>query len=303
MKKLYTPVLLLISTISVYAQEAKIDTLQPKFVKQINKATTWLSDNGFQIRRTFDGSKNESKPSGISWNSDYENKKFFNVIDAGIKLSQLELFPNSVKVVLLFYPKVEWHRNTITDEDKRKNNLTGGLNSEFIWSIGDKWYENPYVTGSFDYKKDFVKDLKTTQTKGYFSFSGSKEGEPGAAVRNTTDDIVFRYYPYTGIEHYRSIGKTGQKASMWANRLYFELYPLSRYGYKYIQLSADFTYRKVFSDDLYNQGNLDWLVLSFNFYPGGSDKLGLGLDYSQGEDPTSNFIKTKLLALGIKLKI
>jgi len=303
MKKPAIIALLLISTITVSAQEAKTDTLQPKFVQQINKATTWLTDKGVQVQRTFDGSKSESKPAAISWNSDYENKKFFTVIDAGIKLAQLEVFPNSTKFILLFYPKVEWHRNTINEGDKKKNNLTGGLNTEFIWSIGEHWYENPYITGSFDYKKDFIKDLKTTQAKAYFSFSGIQEGDPGAAVRNSTDAIVFRYYPYIGIEHYRSIDKMRQKASMWANRLYIELYPLSRNEYKYIQLSVDYTYRKVFSDNLYNQGNLDWLALSLTFYPGGNDKLGLGLDYSQGEDPTSNFVKTKLLALGIKLKI
>lgn len=302
MKPSYVFGLLLLISGAASAQN-QADSLQPVFVQKINKATSWLSKNGFQVRRSFDGAKEESKPAGISWNSDFENKKFYTIIDAGLKLSELEVFPNSEQVILLFYPKVEWHRNTINDDAKKKNNLTGGINTEFFWLIADHWYTRPLITGSFDYKKDFVKDLRTTQTKGYLTFNGSRNGEPGAPVRNRTNAVVFKYFPYTGLEHYRSIGQSGQKASMWSNRLYFELYPLSSHQYQYIQLTFDYTYRKVFSDDLYNNGDMKWLSLGLNFFPGGNDKLGLGLDYSHGEDPTSNFVKTKLLALGIKLKL
>lgn len=306
MKTRFLTILLLLTCTAGYSQIQKVDSVPvpPAFVSKINKTITWFSDTlGLQLRRTFDGSKNESKPASISWNADYEGKKHYNIVDAGLKLLSIEPFKKSAGVALLFYPKIEWHRNSISNNDKQKNNLTGGINTEFLWTFGDHWYENPYITGSFDYKKDFIKDLKTTQTKGYFTFSGSKEGSPGAVIRNKRKVMLFRYYPYTGLEYYRSIGESGQKASMWVNRLYFEFYPLSFKDYSYVQLSFDYTYRRVFSDNLYNQGNMGWLLIGLNFYPTGKANLGLGLDYSQGEDPTSNFVKTKLLALGIKLKI
>jgi len=302
MKKIHLLVFSFMVSASAYAQ-TKADSLQPVLVQKINQASSWLSRNGFQVRRSFDGSKEEAKPAAIAWNSDYENKKFYTLIDVGIKLTELEVLPNSEQVALLFYPKAEWHRNTINDDAKKKNNLMGGINTEFFWLIADHWYTRPLITASFDYKKDFVKDIKTTQTKGYLTFNGSKDGEPGAPVRNRTKAVVFKYFPYTGLEHYRNIGTSGQKASMWSNRLYFELYPLSSYQYQYIQLTFDYTCRKVFNDSLYNQGDMSWFSLGLNFFPGGNEKLGLGLDYSQGEDPSSNFVKTKLLALGIKLKI
>lgn len=286
------------------AQTTKTDSVPapPPFVLKINKAAKWLSDQGFQIRRTFDGSRNESKPASISWNSDYENKKFYTVIDAGIKLSEHELLPNS-NVIWTVFPKVEWHRNTINDDTKKKDNLSGGIATELLLNAGSHWYARPFVTGSFDYKKDFVKNLKTTQTTGFLSFFGTNDGEPGAQVKSKKGALIFRYYPYSGVEYYQSIGKSGQSATMWANRLWFELYPVSSVDYKYVQLTFDFTYRKVFNDDLYNNGNMSWLMLGLNFYPSGKDNLGIGLDYSKGEDPSSNFVKTDLLALGIKLKI
>jgi len=294
---------LLIGT-AAYAHTAKSDSVPapPPFVLKINKVTKWLSDQGFQIRRTFDGSRNESKAAAISWNSDYEDKKFFTIIDAGLKLSEQELLPNS-SVIWTAFPKVEWHRNTIDDDAKKKNNLSGGIGTELLYNGGRHWYARPFITGSFDYKKDFVKDLKTTQIIGLLSFSGNNEGEPGAQVKSKKGALIFRYYPYTGLEQYRTISESGQKATMWANRLWFELYPLSSKDYQYIQFTFDLTYRKVFSDNLYNNGNMRWLTLGLNFYPSGKDSLGIGLDYSYGDDPTSNFVKTKLLALGIKLKI
>lgn len=305
MKKISMIVVATISTLTVLAQEGaeKKDTIPspPAFVLKINKATKWLENQGFQIRRTFDGTKSETKPAAIAWNSDYENKKFFTVIDAGIKLVDFELLPNST-VGWTAYPKLEWHRNTIDDDAKKKNNLSGGLGTEFLYN-GGQWYSRPVITGSFDYKKDFVKNLKTIQYTIFATFQGKKTGQPGGQAKGKNDELIFRYYPYSGFEQYRSIGQTGQKASMWANRLYIEFFPISNREYQYLQLTFDYTYRKVFSDNLYNNGNMEWLMLGLNFYPSGKTNLGLGLDYSQGEDPTSNFVKTKLLALGIKLKI
>lgn len=286
------------------AQTAKPDSVpaQPAFVLKINEATNWLSKQGFQLRRSFDGSRNESKSAAISWNSDYENNKFFTVIDAAIKLSEHELLPNS-SFIWTAFPKVEWHRNTIGDDAKKKNNLSGGIGTELFYNAGQNWYKRPFVVGTFDYKKDFVRAIKTTQTIGFLSFSGNNNGEPGAQVRGKNGAYIFRYYPYTGFEHYRTVGESRQKATMWANRLWFELYPLSNKDYEYLQFTFDLTYRNVLSDNLFNNGHMSWLILGLNFFPGGKDNIGIGLDYSTGEDPTSNFVKTQLLALGIKLKI
>ncbi|WP_124559049.1 hypothetical protein [Pedobacter sp. KBW01] len=304
MKKLsMTIVIILLCTFTVFAQE-EVDKTKPDpptFVLKINKITKWLENEGFQIRRSFDGTKSETKPAAIAWNSDYENEKFYTVIDAGIKLIDFELLPNS-KIIWIAYPKTEWHRNTIDDVTKTKNNLSGGLGTELLYN-GGHWYSRPVITGSFDYKKDFVKNLKTIQYNIFASLQGYNVGEPGGQVKTGDDELIFRYYPYTGFEQYRSLGESGQKASIWANRLYIEFFPISNKAYQYVQLTVDYTYRKVFSDNLYNNGNMKWLMLGLNFFPSGKTNLGLGLDYSQGEDPTSNFVKTKLLALGIKLKI
>lgn len=284
----------------------------PDFVKWIQKQEHCISkinqkhntfDVVVQIRKTFDGAKEEAKPASIAWNNDYENKQLYSITDIGIKVVELPIFTKATNINLIFYPKLEFHENNIPDNDKKKNTLAAGINTEFQWRIGSAWYTHPFITGSFDYKDDRIKDIETIQSKGLFSFSGSKSWEPGGQKKDKTDALIFRYYPYSGIEYYQTTKETGQRAAIWASRLFFELYPLSKYKYQYVQLTFDYSYRSIINDNLYDKGNMDWLAVALNFYPDGNGKLGVGLEYTQGEDPTSNFVKTKMLALGIKLKI
>lgn len=302
MKKLVLIALALISSLMANAQSSSRDSL-PAFAKAIQDASKWLSDKNFQIRKTFDGSKEESKPMAISWNSDYENRKFYSVIDIGIKLSELPVFKKNNDFNLLFYPKLEWHRNTIDDDTKKKNNFTGGINTELLLKLGESWIAHPFIIGSFDYKNDRVKKIETTQAKAYLSFSGSKAGEPGYSIKDKTNALKFRYYPYVGIEQYTNLASPHKSAGMWAGRIFFEAYPVSRYMYNYVQLTFEYTHRWIISDNLYQKGNMRWLTAGLNFFPDGKGTLGIGLDYSYGEDPSSNFVDTKLLALGLKLKI
>ncbi|QKJ28846.1 hypothetical protein HQ865_03440 [Mucilaginibacter mali] len=274
----------------------------PNFVRGIGKISAALAKSNIALRRSFDGAKEEAKPASILWNNDYENKLYYTVLDMAVRVSELDLLQTG-HTSLVFYPKFEWHKNSIDKDDKKKNNLTGGINTEFLVSVANHWWAHPFITGSFDYKNDLVKSLETTQTKGFLSFSGSHNFEPGAPVRNDTKAVIFKYYPYTGLEYYNSINKGSQKASFWANRFYAELNPISRYQYNFMQITIDYTFRKVLNDNLYNMGNVHWLSIGANIYPDGKGNLGLGLDYSEGEDPSSNFTRTKMLALGIKLKI
>lgn len=308
MRFLSCVLILLVYTISFHGQaqtrndttvHLRVDSV-PGFVRSIGKATKWLTDQNFALRKTLDGSKDEAKPASILWNSDYENKLFYVTVDAAVKIKEVTFLKRGN---LLFYPKVEWHKNGIPKDDKKKNNLTGGINAEYLVSFGDHWWQNPFLTGSFDYKNDFIKKLGTTQTKGFLSFSGSKTLEPGAKLNNSTNALVFRYYPYSGFEYYQSVNQHGQSATMWANRLYLEWYPLSRYYYQFMQITVDYTHRVILSDNLYGNASMNWLSIGLNIYPDGKGSIGLGLDYSRGEDPSSNFVKTNLLALGIKLKI
>jgi hypothetical protein len=302
MKKIVFLLLLTGATTIGFAQSARTDSV-PAFVKAIGSAGSWLTAHKFALRQTLDGSKSEAKPASFLWNNDYENKLHYITIDMGVKLAELPLLQNVRHVSLVFYPKFEWHKNSSSDAAKTKNNLTGGINTEFIYSFGEHWYEHPFLTGSFDYKNDLVKQLETTQTKGFLSFSGSKGSEPGGQAKNSTHALVFRYYPYSGLEYYKSINKGSLSATYWANRFYMEFYPLSKYQYQFVQFTLDYTHRRVIKDNLYNQGNLDWLSAGFNIYPDGKGSIGIGLTYSKGEDPSSNFVKTDMLALGLKLKI
>jgi len=288
----------LCGALSAQAQEP--DTTRTA-LSSIRESVKWLGEQGFLVRKSFDGAREEAKPATTTWNKDYENDRFYSVVDVAVKLYEFPVIQTNLN--LLFYPKVEFHENTIPDESKRKNTLSGGLNAELLCHLGSAWYAHPFVIGSFDYKTDRIKDIETLQAKGFLSFSGSMDGEPGAQIKNATNALVFRYYPYSGFEFYQETGSSGKRASIWVNRLYFDFFPFSHDEYTFLQVSFDYSYRSIIRDNLYNQGNTDCLSLSLIFFPDGRGNFGIGIDYSVGEDPSTNFVKTDLLSLGVKLKI
>ncbi|HLN94085.1 MAG TPA: hypothetical protein VK183_00520 [Flavobacterium sp.] len=299
MKTLFQ-LILAVFLFGIFPAYAQGDSI-PGVVRTIQKSVTWLGDHHFMVRKTFDGAKDEAKPATATWNKDYENDRFYSIVDVAVKLYEFPVIERDVD--LLFYPKIEFHENTIPDESKRKNTLSGGINTELLCNLGSAWYTHPFVTGSFDYKTDRIKEIETIQAKSFLSFSGSKAGEPGAQIKDGTDALIFRYYPYSGFEYYQVTEGSGKRASMWVNRLYFDFFPFSRYHYTFVQLSFDYSYRSIIRDDLYAQGNVDWLAVSLIFFPDGKGNFGIGIDYSVGEDPSANFVKTDVLALGVKLKI
>jgi len=282
-----------------YTDTLKTDTAG--FVKSLNKATTWLTGKGFALRKTLDGSKDEQKPATIMLNNDYENNFRYFTIDLGVKI--LEKTPvNQDHILWTLFPKVEWHKDGIPKDDKKKNNVTAGLNSELVMTFADPWITRPVITSSYDYKDDLIKKIKTTQLKGFITFTGTKNFAPGASTRTKGHVLIFRYYPYLGFERYQDV-QNNTSASLFVKRIFAEFYPVSTLTHQHLQLTVDYAERTVMSDDLFKQGDMHWLSLGLNIYPDGKGKIGIGLDYSKGEDPSSNFVKTDRLALGLKLKL
>lgn len=264
-----------------------------------DRIIAWVESAGFSIRKSFDAtSKDEQKPAVLLLNNDYENSAHYFTIDIGAKITELELLKHS-KSLFLVYPKFEWHKDKPLAKDKQKNTLGYGANFEFI----AKRMSGLFVTGSYEYKNDKIKETRINVVKGFLSLFGIKNFQPGALTRNENGDFIFRYYPYSGFEYYRNTTGGKLSASMWANRLFFELHPIPSFYRTYLQITFDYTYRVIMKDDLYKMGNLSYLSMGINIYPDGKGKIGIGLDYSKGEDPATNFVKTDKLALGLKIKL
>lgn len=332
MKTLYTILISLLSLSGMAEVNNKYicapsDSLRYKLYKDSLNRLVFLKDsagsfrvkstkNGFKIqkdfasetfkvaiRKSFDGAKEEQKAASILWNEDYKSDQHYFVIDAGIKIYEFDLTPKKWQRTQIFMsPVVEWHKDNIPDADKKKNNLSGGLNAELVHRAqSGHWYESPSATLSFSYKDDLIKKLNTLQSKLYLTFSGRRNGSPGASHR-VNDLLFFRYYPYLGFEQYNDLSSK-YLASYLIQRIYFDMYPVRDAANTFIQISFDYTHRVKTSDNLFNKQNQHWLSVALNFFPTGDEKFGIGVDYNRGADPNSNFVPTDRLSLGVKFKL
>jgi hypothetical protein len=265
----------------------------------------WFKNANISIRKSFDGSKkDEEKPANFFWGHDFHEKFDFTTIDAGLKISQIELLKHT-NSALLFFPKLEWHKDG-SNKDKKKSSFATGINAEFFPvrartnGLPGGLKLAPFILGSFDYQNDYIKKLRTIKPKGFLSFFSNATGLPGSSIRS--GGLFFRYYPYTGFEYFQSTDSTSKRASYWTSRLFFELYPIAAGKGDFVQITFDYSYRVKVKDNLYQKGNVNWLSVGLNIYPDGKGKIGFGLDYSRGDDPANSFAETDKISFGLKLK-
>lgn len=266
---------------------------------QLDSVLTKLKDHGFGLRKTFDGSsKDEQKPASFFFFHDFKKKADYATIDVGAKLAELELNPYGSSALILV-PKLEYHLST--QDSVEKNIFSAGANVEFIPLGG--WAVDPFFIFSGDYQNDNKIDLETIKLKGFVSFTGTSGIAPGASIRNGDSAIVFRWYPYTGYEKFISNTKENLSSDYWATRLFFEWWPFPVHDKTFVQLTFDYTYRVSLDDELVGKDDIEWLSLGLNYYPDGNGKLGIGVDYSSGDDATTDFQFARRISLALKLKI
>lgn len=308
MKIFITIIALLIGQLAIAQEKEEKKTAKEKF-------NEWLK-NRVSIRKTFDGSsKDEGKPATFFWNKDYENdNEEYVTIDLGIKITEWQPFENTT---LLFLPKFEWHKDGREAAGKKKNDVSAGLNIEYYpFDALNKM--RPWFMGSADIQRDIVKELTTFKPKFFLSLYGNKQWMPGSQTNNCKGVFVLRYYPYSGIEHFKATDVSKVNATYWANRFFAEYWPITsprkfkgtgeervvdKEEKRYLQFTIDLTHRKVLEDKLFDRGDLYWIAIGANLYFDGAGKYGIGLEYTKGDDPAANFVETKKLSVGLKIKL
>jgi hypothetical protein len=291
MKNLFksTFIILYFSFYSSFAQGVKQDTLS-------SKKSSWFKDN-VSIRKTFDGSKNENKPSTISLFENHKSSNDFLNIDIALKINEWEFLEN-LNSILLFYPVMEWHKST--NEEDEKNKLSFGLNGEFY--MGRDWKLKPYVLSSLTLKRNLIDNVNELKYVGQFSLFSLKKGYPGADwVFDNKTDFKGRWYPYIGYE-YNEIpdliveGNT-EKFSMFFLRIHLEYW----FSPKTVQFIFNGIYRNALNTTENIKNDLPLLTSSINYYPGKQENISIGLDYQNGYDPDSKFQQIESTSLNLKV--
>ncbi len=276
-----------------------------------NKINDWITKNNISIRKSFDGTKNENKPAGISFQENHvTNSGFFN-IDAAVKLNQLEFISDS-RSSLILYPKIEWHKST--DSTDLKNKLDGGINIEYIpfglkspglpANLPNKGLVvSPLIQGTSSFRRNFIQNSNEIKAVAQISFVSNYNFLPGTILRDKNRNFRLRYYPYLGIEHYRLFDflNTGETAvlSTYFIRLFAEIWVLPQT----LQLTIDGTYRQVLKSNSSIKTHLPLLLTSLYFYPGKQDNFAIGYEYSHGYNNDNSFNLIQLSSLKLAWKI
>jgi hypothetical protein len=288
------------SSVKTYGQDST-------FIK-LNK---WLPDKNFAIRQTFDGSKNENKPASLSYQENHKSAKDFLNVDLAIKLSELELLKNKSSV-LIFYPKVEWHKSN--DSTDIKNKLDGGVNFEFI-PFGLKSPNlssdlpnkgliiSPWFQGTSSYKRNFIDGVYETKLAFQLSLVSNYKFLPGYSFRDSNDNFRARYYPYIGVEfnHLPDLitKEVTEEFSTYFVRLFAEIWIIPQT----LQLNIDGTYREIINNETSLRKSLPILASSIYLYPGKQESLGIGFEYKHGYDNNSRFQLVQISSLKLAWKI
>lgn len=275
------------------------------------KTNDWLTDKNFSIRKTFDGSKNENKPAAFSFQENHQSRNDFINIDIAAKLSQLELLKNSSSV-LIFYPKVEWHKST--DSSDLKNKLDGGVNFEYIpFGLRSPGLPDglpnpglkiaPWFQGTSSFKRNLVDKVNEAKLALQLSLASNYNFLPGANINDRKGNFRARYYPYLGIEYHRlpdliAEGQTEEFSSYFV-RLFAEVWLLPQT----LQINLDGTYRKVLNNKTLLRTDLPVLAASVYLYPGKQQSFAIGYEYRHGYDADSKFQLVQMSSLKLAWKL
>lgn len=251
-----------------------------------------------KVRKTFEGtSSDESKPASLLFNRDFASKTTFFTMDAGVKISDFSIGESN----LIVAPKIEYH---VDKRDTFKINTFGfGGNLEWIADGKPLW-----VAGSVDYTSDQVKKQEFIKLKGNTSLFFTKCGLPGSTIRHRKlQASLFRYTIAGGFEYIKSVKNEKEgEATFFPLRLYFDFWPLpdrSDISKQYLLMTFEYTYRYLITGKLYGAGDKEWITTGLTFFPEGNSLWGIGLDYSNGYDASSNFAKIDRVVFSLKFKI
>jgi len=301
MKNIFAIILVILtSTVKISGQ----DTV-------LNKINTWLAEKNFAVRQTFDVSKDENKPASILFRENHKTPDDFLNVDLAVKLAELELLTNKSSV-LLFYPKVEWHKSS--DLADLKNKLDGGLNVEFI-PFGIKspnlpdhlpnkgLIVAPWVQGIFSCKRNFIECVYETKLTVQFSLVSNYRYLPGSGIRDGNDNFRARYYPYFGVEYnllpgLLTKGVTEEFSTCFV-RLFAEIWIIPQT----LQLNIDGTYREIIRNETSLRTSLPLFTGSLFLYPGRQESLAIGYEYKHGYDNNSRFQLIQISAIKLAWKI
>lgn len=268
----------------------------------------------FTLRQSFQSKNDKAEPAAFTFTKPKDKDESW-LLNAAIGFNILE----SSNSVLTLAPYFEYHKNTLID--KVQDNWQAGISSE--WQSRDishkKW--SPIFITAIKYNEDQINKNTSFQGNIYFTplFKGKGKDPKYFWIPNNTSDFgnvfQFSYSPYVGFENENRIKTKKESSSGNIYRALFRvtstisLLPKNEKLKGRFEFNFDWQYRNNFSKNVSDLTTKEhkYLTTSFNYtflsIDEGKKSAKIGLDYTNGENPTKNFEQQSFYAVSLKVKL
>ncbi|TYP99232.1 hypothetical protein C7447_102554 [Tenacibaculum adriaticum] len=269
--------------------------------------------NQITLRKSFQSKNDKAEPAIITY-SKPKNKNESWLLNAAIGINVL---PNTTKALTLS-PYIEYHKNTLID--KEQENFQTGLALE--WQLRNistkKW--TPVFISSLKYNEDKIKNISSFQGNYYFTplLKGKAKDPKYFYIPNTVVDFgklfQFVYSPYIGIENENRFSTEDSSDKGYIYRAYFRitsnisLFPSCEKLKEKFEFNIDWQYRYNIQENVDNLNKFKhkYFTANFNYIffttQDGKKSAKIGLDYTNGENPSKNFEEQSFYAVNLKIK-
>ncbi|HSI76514.1 MAG TPA: hypothetical protein VK957_11475 [Lunatimonas sp.] len=281
-------------------------------------ALTARSQDGFldrfTLRQSFQSRNARAEPAIFTFTKPREKEASW-LLNAAIGYNLLK---NSTSDLTL-NPYVEYHKNTLID--RMQDNWQAGVSSE--WQSRDlsqkPW--TPIFITALKYNEDKIKNNTSFQGNLYFTplFKGKAMDPLYFWIPNNTSNFgrafQFTYTPYIGLENENRINTEIEASSGHIYRAVFRitseisLFPQNEQWRGKFEFYLDWQYRNNFRETVTDLTAADhkYFTSSFNYTffseDDGNKSAKIGLDYTNGENPTRNFEQQSFYAISLKVKL
>ncbi len=299
-----------------------------------------LKSEAIQLRRTFDGAREETNPATIAYEhvAGGETRR---MVHAGLKVSAIECQPQSAsrwRIKTEISPFVEYHAET---GDKPMNKLSGGISSELLLpyfgsearpsedritirilpkaSFTDDRFAD---SGSVNYelllsthrlRPSLLGSILKHEARPDPSLAANPEDcktEPGGEKCPLSTSVKLIYLPYVGIER---LDRTEFKengivvapdvdATFALARIRFEYWPVPAGESGGWQLSSTWTGRHRISGDA-PEATMSHLQAGVSYFFDSKRRFAMGVDYERGRSHLRNFDRDERVVLSLKMKL
>lgn len=281
-----------------------------------DKLSSCYEDPSIEVRKSFSGTNQDaSSPAQLTYNKYDSGDDFFN-LDVAVKFPECSPIDNtnntgnSVKYIFRFSPILEKHKSTY--DVSRVDKESVALNSELDFVFPS----NINVFTNLNYKLD--RDKKNSKTTRSISFYTSLliEHDYGFG-RSTTvidDYLELTYFPSIGYEKYlklpieqkidgvQQVIAEAVDEDFWAARLQLEIFPFYTKLENKLVVNVGYTKRWLSGKSEVIDDETNFTEVAVTYYLDSEGQIGIGLNYSNGENPSRNFLDEEKSSIGINFK-